>query len=56
MITIPSTEVLFIAAAILLVLMLGQWFLGGMLRRDLRGQKPEKGRPSRAPVSFHRAA
>ena len=56
MITLPSTEVLLVVAAILLVLMSCQWFIGGMSRRDLPGQRPEMERRSSARVSFHRAA
>jgi hypothetical protein len=56
MITLPSTGVLLVIAAVLLVLMLCQWFIGGITRRDLRGRTPESRRESSARVSFHRAA
>ena len=52
---IPSTAVSFAAAAILLVLMLCQWFIGGISRRELRGQTPERG-PARAAPEFRKAA
>ena len=55
MITIPSTEVLLVVAAILLA-MLCQWFIGSMSRRDLPGQRQEMERRSSVRVSFHRAA
>jgi hypothetical protein len=56
MITIPSTEVLLVVVAILLALMLCQWFIGGMSRRDPPGQRPEMERRISARVSFHQSS
>ncbi len=52
---IPSTEVLLLAAAILLVLMTFQWFIGGMSLRGYRAQPPES-RPAKAAAEFNKAA
>jgi hypothetical protein len=52
---IPSTGVLLLAAAILLVLMTFQWFIGGMSLSGHRAQTPETG-PAKAAAEFNQAA
>ena len=52
---IPSTGVVLLAAAILLVLMTFQWFLGAMSLRGHRAQTPESG-PAKAAAQFNKAA
>jgi hypothetical protein len=55
MITLPSTEVLLVFAAILPALMFCQWFIGGMSRRH-PSHMPETEHRSSARVQFHKAA
>ena len=51
---IPSTDVLMLAAAILMAFMTLQWFVGGMSLRH-RAQKPQN-RPLKNGVEFNQAA
>ena len=55
MITLPSTEVLLVVAAILSGLMFCQWFISGMSRRH-RGHMPVTEHRTSAPIQFHKTA